>query len=118
MKRTEMIEMNGEKVMTKIKVMTIFGGRPEAIKMAPLILELQKHPEQIQSVVCVTAQHRELLDQVLDIFNIKPDYDLNVMKARQSLNELSIRVLQGLDPVLKEEKPDLILVHGDTSTTF
>ncbi|MCS7460007.1 UDP-N-acetylglucosamine 2-epimerase (non-hydrolyzing) [Paenibacillus doosanensis] len=104
--------------MSKLKVFTIFGTRPEAIKMAPLVLELQKHPEQIESLVCVTAQHRELLDQVLDTFGIKPDYDLDVMKDRQTLNEITIRVLQGLDPVFREEKPDLVLVHGDTLTTF
>ncbi|WP_199623588.1 non-hydrolyzing UDP-N-acetylglucosamine 2-epimerase [Paenibacillus alkalitolerans] len=105
--------------MTKrIKVMTVFGGRPEAVKMAPLILELEKHKETIDSVVCVTAQHRELLDSVLETFDIRPDYDLNVMKQRQTLNEVSIRVLQGLEPVLKEEKPDIVLVHGDTITTF
>lgn len=86
--------------------------------MAPLILELQKHPEQIESLVCVTAQHRQMLDQVLEIFKIKPDYDLNVMKDRQTLNEITIRVLQGLEPVFQEAKPDLILVHGDTLTTF
>lgn len=104
--------------MKKTKVITIFGTRPEAIKMAPLVKELEKHPENIESLVCVTAQHRQMLDQVLDIFAIKPDYDLDVMKERQTLNEISIRVLQGLDPVFKEEKPDLILVHGDTLTTF
>ncbi|MEN1989242.1 non-hydrolyzing UDP-N-acetylglucosamine 2-epimerase [Paenibacillus hubeiensis] len=102
----------------KIKVMTIFGVRPEAIKMAPLILELQKYPESIESIVCVTAQHRQMLDQVLEVFNIKPDYDLDVMKERQTLNEISIRVLQGLEPVLREAKPDIVLVHGDTLTTF
>ncbi|MGF7049053.1 UDP-N-acetylglucosamine 2-epimerase (non-hydrolyzing) [Paenibacillus sp. DS2015] len=104
--------------MSKIKVMTIFGVRPEAIKMAPLILELQKHPEHIESIVCVTAQHRQLLDQVLDVFGIHPDYDLDVMKESQSLNEISIRVLEGLEPVLREVKPDIVLVHGDTLTTF
>ncbi|WP_248929365.1 non-hydrolyzing UDP-N-acetylglucosamine 2-epimerase [Paenibacillus hamazuiensis] len=104
--------------MSKIKVMTIFGTRPEATKMAPLVLELQRHPEHIESLVCVTAQHREMLDRVLELFEIKPDYDLNVMKPGQSLNEVAIRVLQGLEPVFREEKPDLILVHGDTSTTF
>jgi UDP-N-acetylglucosamine 2-epimerase (non-hydrolysing) len=102
----------------KIKVITIFGTRPEAIKMAPLVLELQKHAEQIESLVCVTAQHRQMLDQVLDTFQIKPTYDLDVMKDRQTLNEITIRVLQGLDPVFREEKPDLVLVHGDTLTTF
>ncbi|MBO2944752.1 UDP-N-acetylglucosamine 2-epimerase (non-hydrolyzing) [Paenibacillus sp. F411] len=104
--------------MSKIKVMTIFGVRPEAIKMAPLILELQRHPEHIESVVCVTAQHRQMLDQVLDVFGIVPDYDLNVMKDRQTLNEITVRVLEGLEPVLREAKPDIVLVHGDTLTTF
>jgi UDP-N-acetylglucosamine 2-epimerase (non-hydrolysing) len=104
--------------MRKIKVMTIFGVRPEAIKMAPLILELQKYPDEIQSIVCVTAQHRQMLDQVLDVFKIKPDYDLDVMKESQTLNEISIRVLAGLEPVLREVKPDIVLVHGDTLTTF
>jgi UDP-N-acetylglucosamine 2-epimerase (non-hydrolysing) len=104
--------------MKRLKVITIFGTRPEAIKMAPLILELEKHPEQIESLVCVTAQHRQMLDQVLDIFKITPDFDLNVMKDRQTLNEITMRVLQGLEPVFQEAKPDLILVHGDTLTTF
>ncbi|MGW9126613.1 non-hydrolyzing UDP-N-acetylglucosamine 2-epimerase [Paenibacillus chitinolyticus] len=104
--------------MKRLKVITIFGTRPEAIKMAPLILELQKHPEQIESLVAVTAQHRQMLDQVLELFNIQPDFDLNVMKDRQTLNEVTIRVLQGLEPVFREAKPDLILVHGDTLTTF
>ncbi|WP_433946957.1 non-hydrolyzing UDP-N-acetylglucosamine 2-epimerase [Paenibacillus sp. SN-8-1] len=98
--------------------MTIFGVRPEAIKMAPLILELQKHPDKIESIVCVTAQHREMLDQVLEVFQINPDYDLNVMKERQTLNEVTIRVLQGLEEVLNKAKPDIVLVHGDTLTTF
>ncbi|MDF2647221.1 MAG: mnaA, partial [Paenibacillus sp.] len=104
--------------MKRLKVITIFGTRPEAIKMAPLILELEKHPEHIESLVCVTAQHRQMLDQVLDIFKIKPDFDLKVMKDRQTLNEITMRVLQGLEPVFQEAKPDLILVHGDTLTTF
>ncbi|KIL37987.1 UDP-N-acetylglucosamine 2-epimerase [Gordoniibacillus kamchatkensis] len=104
--------------MNRLKIMTIFGTRPEATKMAPLIKELEKHPGQIESLVCVTAQHRQLLDQVLDLFDIKPDYDLNVMKEGQTLNEVTIRVLQGLEPVFREAKPDLILVHGDTHTTF
>jgi len=104
--------------VSAIKVMTIFGVRPEAIKMAPLILELQKHPEQIEPIVCVTAQHRQMLDQVLEVFRIKPDYDLDIMQAKQTLNDISIRVLQGLEPVLREAKPDLVLVHGDTLTTF
>lgn len=104
--------------MRKIKVMTIFGTRPEAIKMAPLVLELAKHSEHIESKLCVTAQHREMLDQVLDVFGLKPDHDLNLMKHQQTLTELSVRVIQGLEPVFNAEKPDLILVHGDTSTTF
>lgn len=103
--------------MKKIKVMTVFGTRPEAIKMAPLALELKKYP-QIESIVCVTAQHREMLDQVLDIFKIKPDYDLDIMKERQTLIGITTRVLEGLDAVMKEAKPDIVLVHGDTSTTF
>lgn len=103
--------------MEKIKVMTVFGTRPEAIKMAPLALELKKYDE-IESLVCVTAQHREMLDQVLDIFKIKPDYDLDIMKSRQTLIGITTRVLEGLDEVIKEAKPDIVLVHGDTSTTF
>lgn len=105
-------------MMKKIKVMTVFGTRPEAIKMAPLVKELEKHPDQIESLVCVTAQHRQIMDQVLEVFDIKPDYDLDVMKDRQTLAELSVRVLQGLEPVFREAKPDVVLVHGDTSTTF
>ena len=104
--------------MSAIKVMTIFGVRPEAIKMAPLILELQKYPGLIEPIVCVTAQHREMLDQVLEVFKIEPDYDLDVMKPGQTLNEITVRVLQGLEPVLREAKPDVVLVHGDTLTTF
>lgn len=104
--------------MKRIKVMSIFGTRPEAVKMAPLVLELQKHPEHIEPIVCVTGQHRQLLDSVMELFKITPDYDLNVMKDRQTLNEVTIRVLQGLEPVLKEAKPDMVLVHGDTITTF
>lgn len=104
--------------MKKIKVMTIFGTRPEAIKMAPLVKELEKNSNKIESVVCVTAQHRQMLDQVLDIFDIKPDYDLNIMKSRQTLIEIVTHSLEGLDSVMKEAKPDVVLVHGDTSTTF
>lgn len=104
--------------MKRIKVMTVFGTRPEAVKMAPLVLELEKHPEQIESVVCLTAQHREMLDKVMETFGIQADFDLNVMKDRQTLQEVTVRVLQGLEPVLKESKPDIILVHGDTLTTF
>ncbi|RSD27136.1 non-hydrolyzing UDP-N-acetylglucosamine 2-epimerase [Mesobacillus subterraneus] len=101
-----------------IKVMTIFGTRPEAIKMAPLVLELQKHPEHFESIVTVTAQHRQMLDQVLNIFNITPNYDLNIMKDRQTLIDVTTRGLEGLDKVMKEVKPDIVLVHGDTTTTF
>lgn len=104
--------------MSKLKVMTIFGTRPEAVKMAPLVLELQRREDDIQSIVCVTAQHRQILDQVLDFFEIKPNYDLNVMKDRQTLTETTVRVLEGLEPVLTEAKPDIVLVHGDTQTTF
>lgn len=104
--------------MSKIKVMTIFGTRPEAIKMAPLVKELEANSDKIESIVCVTAQHRSMLDQVLDIFDIKPDYDLNIMKDRQTLIEIVTRSLEGLDKVMKETKPDIVLVHGDTSTTF
>ena len=104
--------------MNKIKVMTIFGTRPEAIKMAPLVKELEKNGDKIESVVCVTAQHRQMLDQVLEIFDIKPDYDLNIMKDRQTLVDIAVRALEGLDKVMKESKPDIVLVHGDTSTTF
>ena len=103
--------------MEKVKVMSIFGTRPEAIKMAPLVKQLEKNSE-IESTVCVTAQHREMLDQVLETFNIKPDYDLNIMKQGQTLSEITSRVLQGLESVMKEVKPDIVLVHGDTTTTF
>lgn len=103
--------------MKKIKVMTVFGTRPEAIKMAPLALELKKHGE-IDSIICVTAQHRQMLDQVLEIFGITPDYDLDIMKTRQTLVGITTRVLEGLDEVIQKEKPDLVLVHGDTSTSF
>lgn len=103
--------------MTKIKVMSVFGTRPEAIKMAPLIKELESRKE-IKSIVCVTAQHREMLDQVLTTFNIKPDYDLNIMQQGQTLGEITTRALNGIESVIKEEKPDIVLVHGDTTTTF
>jgi UDP-N-acetylglucosamine 2-epimerase (non-hydrolysing) len=103
---------------TPIKVMTIFGTRPEAIKMAPLVLELKKYPESFETIVTVTAQHREMLDQVLSIFNITPDYDLNIMKDRQTLVDVTTRGLEGLDKIMKEAKPDIVLVHGDTTTTF
>ena len=100
-----------------IKVMTIFGTRPEAIKMAPLVIELNNR-ENIECIVCVTAQHREMLDQVLKTFEIMPNYDLNLMKQNQSLNELTSRVLSGVDEIIDKEKPDIVLVHGDTTTTF
>lgn len=93
--------------MSKIKVMTVFGVRPEAIKMAPLILELERHPDEIESIVCVTAQHRQMLDQVLEVFNITPDYDLDVMKDRQTLNEITVRVLQGLEPFCRKQNRTL-----------
>lgn len=102
----------------KIKVMTIFGTRPEAIKMAPLVLELEKYPDEIDSIVTVTAQHRQMLDQVLELFHVKPDYDLNIMKDRQTLTSVTTKALEGLDEVMKNVKPDLVLVHGDTTTTF
>lgn len=103
--------------MNKIKVITIFGTRPEAIKMAPLVKELENIGE-IENKVCVTAQHREMLDQVLDLFHIVPDYDLNIMKDKQSLTGITTRVLEGLKEIFDAEKPNLILVHGDTTTTF
>ncbi|EKO5124736.1 non-hydrolyzing UDP-N-acetylglucosamine 2-epimerase [Vibrio fluvialis] len=103
--------------MTKKKVLTVFGTRPEAIKMAPLVHALVAD-ERFEAKVCVTAQHREMLDQVLELFEIKPDYDLNLMKAGQTLNEVTARILLELKPVLQEFKPDVVLVHGDTATTF
>ena len=99
------------------KVMLVFGTRPEAIKMAPLVKEFQKHPEQFRTIVCVTGQHREMLDQVLTIFDIVPDYDLNIMKQGQDLYDVTARVLVGMRDVLKEAKPDVVLVHGDTTTS-
>ena len=101
-----------------IKVMTVFGTRPEAIKMAPVVLELQKHADQIQTIVAVTAQHRQMLDQVLDLFQITPDYDLDIMSQGQTLYDITTKSLMGLKDVLAKEKPDLVLVHGDTTTTF
>lgn len=99
------------------KIMLVFGTRPEAIKMAPLVKEFQKHPDQFDTVVCVTGQHREMLDQVLHIFEIKPDYDLNIMKQGQDLYDVTARVLTGMRDVLKEVQPDVVLVHGDTTTS-
>lgn len=103
--------------MKRLKVMTVFGTRPEAIKMCPLVLELKKH-EEIEPIVCVTAQHRQMLDQVLEIFGVEPDYDLDIMKTRQTLAGITTRVLEGMEEVLKKEQPDIVLVHGDTSTSF
>lgn len=100
-----------------MKVMTIFGTRPEAIKMAPVIQELRRHPE-IETKVCVTAQHREMLDQVMDLFHLKADYDLNIMAQGQTLYDITGRVLRGLQEVFAKERPDCVLVHGDTTTTF
>lgn len=99
------------------KIMLVFGTRPEAIKMAPLVKEFQNHPEQFETIVCVTGQHREMLDQVLHLFDIKPDYDLNIMKQGQDLYDVTARVLVGMRDVLKEAQPDVVLVHGDTTTS-
>jgi len=101
-----------------LKILTVFGTRPEAIKMAPLVKELEKYPETICCRVAVTAQHREMLDQVLSLFNISPAYDLNIMQQGQNLFDITARALSGLQQVFQEEKPDLVLVHGDTTTTF
>ncbi len=103
--------------MIKKKIMMVFGTRPEAIKMAPLVHELRQQ-DKLEPFVCVTAQHRQMLDQVLDIFSITPDADLDIMKERQTLTQITTRVLEGLDNVMKQEKPDMVLVHGDTTTTF
>ena len=103
--------------MSKKKVMTIFGTRPEAIKMAPLALELSRRPD-LDALCCVTAQHRQMLDSVLEIFHLKPDYDLNIMQPRQTLSTITSKCLLGMEDVLEQAKPDLVLVHGDTSTTF
>ena len=104
--------------MKKLRLMTVFGTRPEAIKMCPLVLEMHKYPEYIEPIVAVTAQHREMLDQVLELFHIKPDYDLNIMASGQTLYDITIRALNGLKEVIEEAKPDMVLVHGDTTTTF
>lgn len=101
----------------KIKVMCIFGTRPEAIKMGPVVKAVEAAPD-MESIVCVTAQHREMLDQVLQVFGITPDYDLDIMKANQTLTQITTRALEGLEAVIKEAQPDIVLVHGDTSTTF
>ena len=99
------------------KVLSVFGTRPEAIKMAPVVKELDSRDD-IESIVCVTAQHRDMLDQVLEIFKIKPDYDLNIMKPGQSLSYITASVLTGIEEVIIKEKPDLVLVHGDTTTAM
>ena len=103
--------------MKKIKIMSVFGTRPEAIKMAPLVKELERY-EDVESICCVTGQHREMLDSVMEIFQLKSDYDLNIMEKRQTLSTITTKTLLGMDSVIEETKPDLILVHGDTSTTF
>lgn len=100
------------------KVMLVFGTRPEAIKMCPLVLELKSRPEQFETVVCVTGQHREMLDQVLRAFQVMPDYDLSIMKEKQTLFDITVNILERIKAVLEEVKPDVVLVHGDTSTTF
>ena len=105
-------------MMKKIKVMVVFGTRPEAIKMAPLVLELQKQSETIETITVVTAQHRQMLDQVLETFHIQPDYDLDIMGKNQSLLDITAKILEKFDPVVKKVHPDMILVHGDTTTTF
>lgn len=104
--------------MKKLKVMVVFGTRPEAIKMAPLVLELQKHSDTIETITVVTAQHRQMLDQVLETFRIQPNYDLDIMGKNQSLLDITGKILEKFDPVVKQELPDIILVHGDTTTTF
>lgn len=98
-------------------ILLVFGTRPEAIKMAPLVKAFQHNPEDFKTIVCVTGQHREMLDQVLKIFEIKPDYDLNIMKQGQDLYDVTARVLTGMRDVLKEVRPDVVLVHGDTTTS-
>ena len=104
--------------MKKLKVMVVFGTRPEAIKMAPLVLELQKHSDSIETITVVTAQHRQMLDQVLETFSTKPHYDLDIMGQNQSLLDITGKILEKFDPIVKQERPDMILVHGDTTTTF
>ncbi|SDK41994.1 non-hydrolyzing UDP-N-acetylglucosamine 2-epimerase [Alkalibacterium thalassium] len=104
--------------MKKRKIAIVFGTRPEAIKMAPVILEFKKRQEIFETLVLVTAQHREMLDQVLSVFNIEPDYDLNIMKENQSLSDITANVLKGIEDIYKKERPDMVLVHGDTTTSF
>ena len=102
----------------KKRVMLVFGTRPEAIKVAPLVKEFQKHTDRFETIVCVTGQHREMLDQVLHLFEIKPDYDLNIMKQGQDLYDVTARVLTGLRDVYQEAQPDVVFVHGDTTTSM
>ena len=104
--------------MSKIRVLTVFGTRPEAIKMAPLVKELEKHSDIFKSIVCVSAQHRQMLDQVLKLFDIKPDFDLNIMKPNQDLWTITAEVLMLIKDVIEESKPDIVLVHGDTTTSM
>ena len=99
------------------KIMLVFGTRPEAIKMCPLVNEL-KTIKGLETIVCVTGQHRQMLDQVLNVFNVKPDYDLSIMKEKQNLFDVTVNILERIKEVLEKEKPDVVLVHGDTSTTF
>ena len=103
--------------MSKIRVLSVFGTRPEAIKMAPLVHAMAQNDE-LESLVCVTAQHREMLDQVLTAFSVEPQYDLNIMQPSQTLSTIAVKALSGLESVLEQSRPDLVLVHGDTSTTF
>jgi len=104
--------------MTRKKILSVFGARPDAVKMSPLVLEIAKHPDIFENIVCVTAQHREMLDQVLHSFNIIPDYDLNIMQPRQTIPYLTSKILENFSPVIEKEKPDIVLVHGDTITSF
>lgn len=115
--KTQVIEIMGGNNMRRLKVMTVFGTRPEGIKMAPIV-KVMENTEEIESIVCVTAQHREMLDQVLDIFRIKPDYDLNIFKPGQTLTGITTKALEGLEKVIVETRPDLLLVQGDTTTVF
>lgn len=101
-----------------LKILSVFGTRPEAIKMAPVIKVFEKYPDRFKSIVCVTAQHRQMLDQVLELFDIRPDYDLDIMKPGQDLFDVTCNVLKGLKPVLEKEQPDIVLIHGDTTTTM
>ena len=100
------------------KIMLVFGTRPEAIKMCPLVKELKSRPSSFKTIVCVTGQHREMLQQVLDVFDVVPDYDLDIMKKGHTLSDITIAILEKIKPVLEEVNPDVVLVHGDTTTTF